>query len=197
MAPTPEQIAAATRIIRGLTGKRWVWPPVRVVERYPGGTGVVLLRGRIVRAVNSVTRVETSEPIEHTVFLGGRVELNGHADHCQSDEVEVDYEFGSKPPIVAQNAIDTLAAEFEKLVSDGKCRLPDRVTSISRQGTSWNMVDPNDILDKGRTGIYEIDLAMRAVTSVRSKAAIFSPEYPPPKRVSIERLPEPAEEPPP
>lgn len=127
------------------------------------------------------------------MFLGGRVELAGGPVWWRGavSEVDVDYEYGSRPPLVVTRAITKLAAEFEKADAGVECKLPDRVTSVSRQGLSWSLVDPNDILDKGRSGIYEIDLAIRSVGAAKVRSAVFSPEYPPPKRISFERLPEP------
>lgn len=186
---------AATRMVRSLTGGRWTWPPVRVVERYPSGTGVLLLRGRPVRTIHTIRRADSVEDLEYQAFLGGKVKLSSGPVHWCGEiaEVDVDYEFGSKPSMLLQRAIDRLAGELEKAESSpSECKLPDRVISINRQGVSWSLVDPNDILDKGRTGIYEIDLAIRTAGGVaKARSAVYSPEYPPPDRISFTRLPDP------
>jgi hypothetical protein len=37
------------------------------------------------------------------------------------------------------------------------------VTSVSRQGISYQMIDPTDILATGKTGLPEVDLWLSAV----------------------------------
>lgn len=188
-----EHDAAAAAIIRKLTGGRWTWPPVRVRELYPVRTGVLILRGRPVRSVTSVKRYRDGVDLEYTLFQNGRIEL-AQPRSCRRDErADVTYEYGSPPPLLLQNAIDALSAELVLAESgSAECRLPEQATSVTRQGVSWTLIDPNNFLDKGRTGIYEIDLAIAAAGAVKKRARVFSPEYPPPERVSTEILPDPA-----
>jgi hypothetical protein len=56
-----------------------------------------------------------------------------------------------------------LTQEFLKACAGGRCRLPRRVKSVSRQGVSYDMVDPTDIYATGKTGIPEIDLWLSTV----------------------------------
>ena len=77
-----------------------------------------------------------------------------------------------------QRAVDVLANEL--LLADSNspdCRIPERVQSVSRQGVSWTMIDPQDFLDKGRTGIYEVDMLIRAVnpSGAKRRVRVFSP----------------------
>ena len=60
------------------------------------------------------------------------------------------------------------------------CLLPDRVTSISRQGVSFTILDPQNFLKEGRTGLYNVDLFIKSVNPVNAlkKAKIFSPDVP-------------------
>ena len=62
----------------------------------------------------------------------------------------------------------------------GDCSLPERVTSVSRQGMSWTLLDPQDFLESGRTGIYEIDLMLASLNPARALARprVFSPDLP-------------------
>jgi hypothetical protein len=41
--------------------------------------------------------------------------------------------------------------------------LPERVQTITRQGVTVGFLDPQDFLEKGRTGITMIDLWLRSV----------------------------------
>jgi hypothetical protein len=59
--------------------------------------------------------------------------------------------------------VGTLALEFLNACTGGKCKLPRRVQTVSRQGVTMTMVDPTDIYDEGITGIPEIDLFIKSV----------------------------------
>lgn len=186
----------AARIIRGLTGGRWNWPPVRVHDLYEvGPSRRVRLVGRPLLGVEEVLSYPDGVPLAYSV-VGQYVRLVSAPDWCVGgkSEVEVVYSYGSRPPQIVESAVDVLASELEKAVRDpDACRLPDRVTSMTRQGVSWTLMDPMDILDKGRTGIYEIDLAIAALIGSKAKrrARVSSPEMPLPIRLSVEVLPEP------
>lgn len=75
----------------------------------------------------------------------------------------VTYTRGNPPPPGTAKLVGLLAAEFLAACSGGKCRLPRRVKSVTRQGVSYDMVDPTSILKEGKTGIPEIDLWLQAV----------------------------------
>jgi hypothetical protein len=192
-----EHIDAATRIVRALTGGRWSWPPVRVRELYPAPSGKLLLRGRPVREVVSVRRYSDQVDLDYTLFRNGVVELADQVK-CRGGDARVDvvYEYGSAPSAMLQNAIDALAAELVLAdAQSAECRLPEQVTSVNRQGLSWSIVDPSTFLDRGRTGIFEIDLAIAASTGgtrVRARSKVFSPDFPPPERIETEVLSVPA-----
>lgn len=184
----PEHDAAATRIVRALTGGRWTWPPVRTRELYPAPAGKVLLRGRPVRNVVSVKDYADGSDVGYVQFANGVLELA----RCPRDRIDVTYEYGSKPSALVQSAIDTLAAELAAAENpNAECRLPERVTSVSRQGVSWTVIDPQDFLEQGRTGIYEVDLAIKAAGTSKARARVFSPEFPPPDRIETTTLPDP------
>jgi hypothetical protein len=59
--------------------------------------------------------------------------------------------------------VGLLAKEFMNACSGGKCRLPRRVRSVSRQGVTMDMVDPTSIYAEGLTGLPEIDTWLKAV----------------------------------
>lgn len=58
-----------------------------------------------------------------------------------------------------------------------ECRLPRRVTSITRQGISAVVLDPLAYIDKGRTGLEEVDLFLHAVnpTGASRPATVWRP----------------------
>jgi hypothetical protein len=78
-------------------------------------------------------------------------------------------------------AARTLAIEFVKLYSgDDDCALPQRVTSISRQGVSYTLLDSQDFIEEMRTGIYMVDLFLKSANpdKARTKARVFSVDVP-------------------
>lgn len=83
----------------------------------------------------------------------------------------VTYTRGNPPPSGTAKLVGLLAKEFLAACSGGKCRLPRRVKSVTRQGVSYDMVDPTDIYKDGKTGISEIDLWLAAVNPSHIMAA--------------------------
>lgn len=73
---------------------------------------------------------------------------------------EVVFTAGIAQPAMGTIAARVLACEILKMLNpgSGSCALPKRTQSLTRQGMSVTMLDPFDFLDKGRTGIYEVDL---------------------------------------
>ena len=152
----------------------------------------IRLRGQPVRHIISV--VLNGKPLQPTeyVLLDHSVLgfLTGGA--CCASCVTVRYEYGAPPPSAGRLAALKLANELiESLDPNGNCSLPQRVTSVSRQGVSWTMLDTQDFLQQGRTGVYEVDLFIKTynpagalrparVYSVdRPRASTTVMEYPP------------------
>lgn len=71
--------------------------------------------------------------------------------------VRVHYKTGNNLPPGADRAAFRLAEEYVKAASGAACALPERITSITRQGASWTILDPQDFLSDGLTGIGPID----------------------------------------
>jgi len=67
----------------------------------------------------------------------------------------VRYLNGHKPDDLAAYAAGVLAMEFAKACTGGKCRLPASVTSVSRQGVSYEVAAGT--FPEGTTGIREVD----------------------------------------
>jgi hypothetical protein len=78
-------------------------------------------------------------------------------------------------------AARTLAIEFAKLWSDDEtCALPQRVTSVSRQGVSFTILDQQDFIQELRTGLYAVDLFLKTVNpdGARRKTKVYSVDTP-------------------
>jgi hypothetical protein len=94
----------------------------------------------------------------------------------------VTYTQGTPPPTAGRRAAGALACEILKACrNDSTCCLPKRTQSMNRAGMSITMIDPFDFLDSSRTGIYEVDLFLKAANPEgRSRGArVMSPDSDP------------------
>jgi hypothetical protein len=95
--------------------------------------------------------------------------------------VEITYAYGIPVPTAGKMAARKLAIEFARLwAGDEMCELPQRVTSVSRQGVSYTILDNQEFIDELRTGLYEIDLFLKVVNpdNARRKSKVFSVDTP-------------------
>ena len=103
------------------------------------------------------------------------------------DVFEVTYLRGKAVPDVLANAAGTLACEYAKACMGQPCRLPGRVTNVSRQGISVSMVDIEQLLAKGLTGIWEVDqvIAMFNPHGLHGRTRFYSPDVPEGRQVTF------------
>lgn len=105
--------------------------------------------------------------------------------------LRVTYQFGSTITASARRAVLWLAHQFWLEASGcdecGECELPERTTSITREGIGYTMLDPQDFLVEGKTGIPKVDLWISTVNPRKSlrPVGIYSPDSPPPVNVQI------------
>jgi hypothetical protein len=95
--------------------------------------------------------------------------------------LEITYSYGTYAPTMGRMAARTLAIEFVKLFEGSDdCALPQRVTSIARQGISYTLLDSQDFIEEMRTGIYMVDLFLKSTNpdKARAKARVFSVDVP-------------------
>ncbi|RZF02822.1 hypothetical protein [Streptomyces albidoflavus] len=86
---------------------------------------------------------------------------------------------GRKVPAAGVRAVSTLACEVLKQCRGEACRLPDRVKSVTREGISYAVYDPGEDLEKGLTGLREVDAWIRSVNPYGSSpAAVFTLDLP-------------------
>lgn len=99
-------------------------------------------------------------------------------DDTQVGTWSVRFTFGDDPPTDGVRAACVLANELWLAIgNDEKCRLPRRTQTIARQGVTISLMDPTELMDKGRFGIPEIDYFVRSVNphGIARPAAISSP----------------------
>ena len=110
------------------------------------------------------------------------------------EELAVTYDCGSTITASAREAVLELAHQYWLKTSAceecGACQLPDRTTSVSREGISFTVSDPLDPLSSGGTGLPGVDLWVRGVNPRRVARAsgVYTPDAPPPVVVSTQAL---------
>ncbi len=101
----------------------------------------------------------------------------------------VTYEVGLELTAAAIAANSEMTAELVKAcVPDCEdCRLPRTVVSVLQQGTQYELINPQDYLQNGRTGLYMVDLWLEAVNpnSLPAPLRIASPDYRGPRTTII------------
>lgn len=98
----------------------------------------------------------------------------------------VTYARGTTPPPALLRAASTLACEWGKACAGGDCRLSNRVTSLARNGITVEMASPDEFLDDGLTGLWEVDSVIRALNpySRKQRGRIYAPELRVPRQVT-------------
>lgn len=103
------------------------------------------------------------------------------------DHIRVCYEFGSTITAAARRAVIQLAHEIlAECLGDvvpelSDCQLPERVTSVSREGLSYQILDPQQFLERGRTGVSSVDLWLSTInpTGAKRPSGVWTPDAPP------------------
>lgn len=96
----------------------------------------------------------------------------------EQNTFEVTYRYGFDPPSFGVSAAAAYGAELAKSRSSRPNRLPQRLTSITREGVTMAVLDPMQFLEKGLTGIPEVDAFLISVNSQRQKTPpmVYSPD---------------------
>lgn len=147
----------------------------------------VRLRGRKVIKIHNLRDMNGNIIDPNTYYLADHSVIYGTPNaKWTSANVEVTYTYGSPPPAAGRTAARSLATELVKSYEgDDSCALPQRVTSVSRQGVSYTVLDNQDFIDELKTGIYSIDLFLRVVNpdKARARSRVFSPDVPRARRI--------------
>jgi hypothetical protein len=198
----------ALSVIKALLGRRLTWPLMKAVDAYPVNRD--LITGRPVQQVLTVTVMPSGKVLDaddYELASGFRLRIKSSVPlpGCGAGssfrgptfpaipsrsphEIYVEYVYGSPPPLAVQRAIDYYADQLRLgAANDSTCKLPKRVTSIQREGMSLTLLDPQDFLEKGRTGLPDVDSVLSAFNrgGAKSRARIFTDRNPPARRLSV------------
>jgi hypothetical protein len=98
----------------------------------------------------------------------------------------VTYVRGGPVPAALLRAASTLACEWAKACTGGDCRLSNRVTSVARNGITIDMAAPEQLLEGGLTGLWEVDSVIQALNPFgrKSRGRIYAPELKQPRMIT-------------
>ena len=164
----------------------WLEPPVAsIVEVYFSGSGVIDPATYrvddyqwLVRQGPAVTGSGVTDC--WPIFNNLNFPVSGALAPLDNSAWQVTYNWGLAMPSVLSRAAGELACEWAKNCLGLPCRLPQRVTSISRQGVSVTLADVDQLLENGLTGLVTVDNLIRAFNPYRltSRMKVASPDLP-------------------
>lgn len=101
--------------------------------------------------------------------VGGSTQDNAVDGHV----FEATVEYGMRIPPLLKRAARALACQFVAACADQECKLPTRVTSVVRAGISMDISSVTDLLKGGKTGVYEVDLAIQVFNPSKLQSPSF------------------------
>lgn len=113
-----------------------------------------------------------------------------HCPDMAADEAfEVTYIRGEPVPSALSHAVGILACEFAKACAGQDCRLPGRLQFIARQGVTAQLVDVERLLDRGLTGLMEVDQIVAALNpnGLKARPRVMTHDVPIPRTVTTPR----------
>lgn len=92
--------------------------------------------------------------------------------------------FGETVPDSARMAMGEMACEIAKAGVGEDCRLPPGVTQLVRQGVTIQYPDVGQLLERGRTGLYLVDLFLSSEnpTGLRQRGRVYDVDAMLPRR---------------
>lgn len=109
-------------------------------------------------------------------------EVSGGPDDDQHSDggyvFEITVEHGIPAPRLIKRATRAMACSLFDGGSSDDCGLPERVTSVTRAGVTLEVADFVDLIGRGSTGIYEVDLAVSVFnpTRLQSPSFVWTPD---------------------
>lgn len=147
------------------------------------GTDYMLLNKR--RLVRLTTQPETPAPNTNVLAVWPCCQ-NLTLPDGSPGTWSVEYAWGQPIPADGKQAALKLAIEMAKAWSGGSSELPERVTSIARQGVTAIAIDPMTFIERGLTGLPLVDLFITSSNpfGLRRRSRVMSPDT-----IAIEEMP--------
>lgn len=148
-----------------------------------------------VASVTSVVQDDVVVPASQYRVDNGRwlVRTEGSWPMCQNYNVDsgdgtlfVTYLRGEAVPAYLNQAAGIYACEWAKACQGIACEMPSRVVTLTRQGTTFQFTDIDNLLTRGFTGIQRVDqlIALENPYGVTHRARLISPEINLPRTVT-------------
>lgn len=150
-----------------------------IVLRGPvAGVDEVLVDDEVIPA--SAYRVDVASGAYLLVRTDGEcwpVCQNFTADEGELGSFSVTYLYGREVPEILAIATSKLACEWAKGLTGGACKLPARMTRLSRQGVEVELESPSP---GDKTGLMEVDMVVQTLNPSKraSPPVILSPDLP-------------------
>jgi len=125
------------------------------------------LRGRYLMAARDAQGLIRSWPCWNDLYA------NSNAD---PNTFQVKYTAGANPPPSMVRACALLAQEFAIAWTPdcgASCRLPQRVTTMTRAGMTFAVIDPMTMFKDGMVGVPDIDMLIQSVNRGESQQRAF------------------------
>jgi hypothetical protein len=140
-----------------------------------------------VRLPHSDVTAVTSVTVAGSAFAAWRLDgawlarTDGRGWAVCGDQTLVSYAYGLAPPEGGRMMVVELAVEMARSVADDPdrpCRLPARLTTVTRQGLTFAALDDLSFLEKGLTGLVPVDMWIRSVNPhLRSRrGSVWNPD---------------------
>lgn len=166
----------------GCTGS-WVW--AQAADRWGYGWQLLAPRGQPFRVrlprpdVTAITAVTLDgDPFTaYRLSNNWAVRTDGQGWPLAAT-TRVTYQFGRLVTVGGRLAAINLATELGKAMAGKPCQLPARVTSVTRQGISFDALESLEVLKEQLTGIHSVDMWLRAVNpqGTTQSAQVWSPD---------------------
>lgn len=116
--------------------------------------------------------------------------LGNLCGHYGGGKLRITYRYGSTMTTAARLTTIYYARQLYLSGPCGDrdlCELPERVTSVNREGISMSLIDPQTFIDKGRTGLIKVDQWLSTYLTRRGTRApgIYSADAPPPNNIGV------------
>lgn len=93
------------------------------------------------------------------------------------DGFHATWTYGRYPSASILRGVALFASEMAKKCAGLKCEIPQRVTTIVREGVTYTIIDSMKMLDEGKTGFYPLDAAIAADKIGRKvRPGMFDPD---------------------
>lgn len=103
----------------------------------------------------------------------------------------ITYRYGMAPPGMGRMAALALGKYLALPQLGNTTHFPKRVKQVTRQGVQASTTDVEDFVSTGNTGIFEVDLFIKAVNPGKNQrqAMVYSPDVGRPRRTAFPSLP--------